>query len=169
MTYQRYGEDPNQCNNLEVHGFYRQPDPNKRDEEWTLLKYLTRLSPDPWFCIGDFNEVSSLSEKWGGRGRPTQQMKEFQKALEHCELSNLGYRGPKFTWSNCREGDEFIKEHLDRGIANLGWCEVYPDVEIVVEASSTSDHVVLKAWLNGKQRRSSRQSIFQYEAQWALE
>lgn len=45
-------------------------------------------------------------------------MRDFQLALDECDLANLGYRGPKYTWSNFREGDEFTKERLDKGVAN---------------------------------------------------
>jgi hypothetical protein len=81
----------------------------------------------------------------------------------------LGYRGPKFTWSNCREGSAFIKEWLDRIVVNLGWCELFPDVEVIVEASTTSDHAVVEVYLNGKQAGNSTTRLFKYEACWTLD
>ena len=99
-------------------GFYGQLDGSKRSEGWELLKHLATLTIEPWLCIGDFNEVLTMSEKWGGGGRANSQMREFQLALETCDFSDLGYIGPKFTWSNCRDNNEFIKERLDRGVAN---------------------------------------------------
>ena len=149
--------------------FYEHPDLTKRDEAWNLFKFLSKLTPNLWFCIGDFNETMSPSKKWGGKGRPNQQMRQFQANLEQCELLDLGYKGPKFTWTNCREGNEFIKERIDRGTANIGWCDMYLDVEVVVETSSTSDHVVLEVWLNGRLKRTAKSRGFQFEAQWALE
>ena len=47
-------------------GFYGQPDVAKRNEGWDLLKHLAKLAPEPWLCIGDFNEVLTMIEKWGG-------------------------------------------------------------------------------------------------------
>jgi hypothetical protein len=82
-------------------------------------------------------------EKWGGGGRANSQMREFQIALEFCDFSNLGYIGPKFTWSNCQDDHEFIKERLDRGVANTSWRELFSEAEISVEAVTTSDHAVL--------------------------
>jgi hypothetical protein len=38
-----------------------------------------------------------MLEKWGGRGKSNQQMREFQLTLEQCELLDLGFRGSKFT------------------------------------------------------------------------
>ena len=71
--------------------------------------------------MGDFNEVVSLSEKLGGGGRSSSQMRDFQLALEEFNLVDQGYWGPKYTWSNYREGYEFTKERLDRGVANNEW------------------------------------------------
>ena len=99
-------------------GFYGHPDVNKRQEAWSLLQFLARLTPEPWLCIGDFNEVLTQLEKWGGRERPVKQMQDFQVTLEKCELSDMGFTGPKFTWSNSRENQVFIKERLDRGVVN---------------------------------------------------
>jgi exonuclease III len=82
-------------------GFYGHPNPSKRYEAWALLEYLARQSTTPWVCIGDFNEVVDLSEIWGARGRARSQMTAFQNALENCGLADLGFSGPKFTWTNC--------------------------------------------------------------------
>jgi hypothetical protein len=47
-------------------GFYGHPNPSRRHEAWTLLKFLARYDPLPWVCIGDFNEVANGTKKWGG-------------------------------------------------------------------------------------------------------
>jgi hypothetical protein len=65
-------------------------------------------------------------------------MEAFQNTLEECRLSDLGYRSPKFTWSNCREGDDFTKERFDRVVANCGRCQFF--VEVSVGAAVWSDH-----------------------------
>lgn len=133
--------------------FYGHPNAAKCQEAWNLRKILGRLTPSPWLCIGDFNEVVSLSEKWGGGGRQNNQMRNFQSVLNDCELSDLGFRGPKYTWSNCWEGFEFIKERLDRGVANSAWCDLFPAVEVWVESSTNSDHAVLTLCLKGMQQQ----------------
>ena len=79
-------------------GFYGHPDASKRVEAWALLKHLAHMDSALWVCIGDFNEILTLEEKWGGRGHPNSQMEAFQQTLENCGLSDLGYWGPKFTW-----------------------------------------------------------------------
>jgi hypothetical protein len=123
--------------NSDIHwkftGFYGHPDAVKRHEAWDLLRKLRRFQPIPWICIGDFNEVVGMDEKMGGSVRSENQIKNFQSVLTDCELADLGYRGPKYTWSNCQEGQALIKERLDRGVANLAWCDLFPDAEVWVD------------------------------------
>lgn len=51
-------------------GFYGHSDINERQETWDLLQFLAWLTPNPWLCIGNFYEVLTQSEKWGGEARP---------------------------------------------------------------------------------------------------
>jgi hypothetical protein len=62
------------------------------------------MEPSPWFCLGDFNEIFSLDEKYGGSGCQRELMENFQRTLDECGLSELGYQGPNFTWNNSKEG-----------------------------------------------------------------
>ncbi|XP_059428496.1 uncharacterized protein LOC132162251 [Corylus avellana] len=50
--------------------FYGHPETSKREEAWSLLRYLATLGPEMWACMGDFNEILESSEKCGGGGRP---------------------------------------------------------------------------------------------------
>jgi hypothetical protein len=127
------------------------------------------VASDPWVCIGDFNEVLAISEKLGSNIQQINLMQAFQQTLEVCALTDLGFVGPKFTSSNCQEGIALIKEHLDRGVANLAWRNLFLKAEVVVSVSTCSDHAPL--FLNliqstGGARHTPR---FFYEASWALE
>lgn len=84
--------------NLQV--FYRNLEVAKRREAWALLRYLTRSNPLPLFCFGDFNEIINLTKKRGATTKPNCQMEDFKSALEHSQLSDLGFRCPKFNWNN---------------------------------------------------------------------
>jgi hypothetical protein len=67
-------------------------------------------------------------------------MEDFQRALEDCSLSDLGFSGPKFTWSNGCDGAAFTQERLDRVVANSEWCEYFKEVKVAVLARRSSDH-----------------------------
>lgn len=45
-------------------------------------------------------------------------MLDFREVLTDCALMDLGFRGPKYTWCNKREGTNSISERLDRFMAN---------------------------------------------------
>jgi hypothetical protein len=73
----------------------------------------------------------------------------FQRCASYCELSDLGARGPFFTWHNGQEGNFFTQERLNRATASLEWCFLFSGMEVVFEASLTSDHSPLTIALKG--------------------
>ena len=90
--------------------------------------------------------------------------------LEDCHLSDLGYMGSKFTWSNCRQDAGFTKEWLDCAIANTGWCRLFKRVEVHILAARTSDHkpmFITCLDVEGDQVRGKRRPKF--EARWLLD
>lgn len=90
--------------------FYGHPDPTKRHESWALLSHLKTFDPLMWLCLGDFNEIIAQSEKFGASLRRESQMEAFRVVLKECQLSDLGFKGSKFTWLNCRQDGIFTKE-----------------------------------------------------------
>lgn len=44
-------------------GFYGNSDRGHRHESWQLLRHLSKVSPLPWCCLGDFNDILAASEK----------------------------------------------------------------------------------------------------------
>jgi hypothetical protein len=95
-------------------------------------------------------------------------MEAFQTTLDDCRLMDLGYRGKKFTWNNGREGEEFIKERLDRVVANKEWCAIFPKVDIWVQEELSSDHCPVSVTLK-ETMRNQRRACFRHEARWAHE
>ena len=56
------------------------------------------MSSLPWLVIGDFNDLTGMSEKEGGSFRPRQQMMNFVETIDYCRLKDIGFIGPCFTW-----------------------------------------------------------------------
>jgi hypothetical protein len=137
---------------------------------WELLEHLKSYTPSPWLCLGDFNEITSQEEKVGGAVRNERQMQLFRNVLETCNLHDLGYRGAKYTWTNCRYGGGFIKERIDRVVANTEWSAIYREVVVDVLAARSSDHKpILVNFGLGERFQPMKHRRFKFEAKWHLD
>ena len=63
--------------------------------------------------MGDFNEIVCFGEQLGAVSKTERQMEDFKEVLEECSLSDLGFKGPLFTWNNGCPDDAFTQERLD--------------------------------------------------------
>jgi hypothetical protein len=133
-----------------------------------LLRHLCSLEPIPWLCVGDFNEIVKFSEIKGTTSRNRRQMEDFQRALEDCQLCDLGFKGSKYTWNNGREGDAFTQGRLDRAVANSEWRTKFVDVEVLVMARRSLDHHPLLLLMKNEQVTGRhRLRPFRMENRWA--
>ncbi|KAF7816694.1 reverse transcriptase [Senna tora] len=78
---------------------YGSPSRDRRKILWANLVNLSSLHNLPWLVGGDFNEILSSDEKWGG---------------------------PKFTWCNKRPNGQIVFERLDRFLGNAAWVNLFP-------------------------------------------
>ena len=135
-----------------------------------LLEHLKALTRGPWLCIGDFNEIVAQSEKWGAMLRCPRQIEKFQAAVEVRHLTDIGYKGSRFTWNNSREDEHFIKERLDRALVNRRWCSMFNEQEVQVLAARLSDHKpLLVLFGNSSEGNPRRRKGFKFEASWTME
>lgn len=95
------------------------------------------------------------------------QMNDFCSTLEDCLLSDLGFKGPRFTWNNGREGRGFTQERLDRAVANLEWCNLFNNVVVEVLASWSSDHNPILISFSAGGERLTKGRNFRVEASWS--
>ncbi|WVZ57425.1 hypothetical protein U9M48_007811 [Paspalum notatum var. saurae] len=122
-------------------GVYGEPKMEEKGKTWRLLRLLNKQYSKPWLCLGDFNEILFEYEKVGGQPKPMGCMQRFQKALEDCNLVDLGFVGDVFTWRNHHHrADRYIKERLDRAVACAEWRRLFPLVQVVNGDPRHSDH-----------------------------
>ncbi|CAM8948104.1 unnamed protein product [Rhodiola kirilowii] len=145
--------------------FYGDPKVSGRKHSWTLLRRLCTMSNLPWMVIGDFNEVVCDDEVKGTRPRQVWQMNNFREALKDCGLSDLGFRGYLFTFSNRREGEHEMRARLDRAVADDHWRNSFPNAMISHCHLLTSDHQMLILDTEGSYFKR-RKKPFRFEAMW---
>ncbi|KAL0303116.1 UNVERIFIED_CONTAM: hypothetical protein Sradi_6179700 [Sesamum radiatum] len=119
-------------------------------------------------CVqGILNEILSQDEKTGAP-RPRKQIEEFRDCLLDCQLSDLGFRGAKFTWSNHREGAANVFVRLDRACASPDWTSLFPAASVMTEKARGSDHAPLVISLDARLLSSDkrRRKLFRFEAMW---
>ena len=54
----------------------------------------------------------------GGRTVSINRSFLFKECLDKCNMVDMGFNGPKFTWTNRREISSLIQERIDRFFMN---------------------------------------------------
>ncbi|KAL0427154.1 UNVERIFIED_CONTAM: hypothetical protein Slati_2890200 [Sesamum latifolium] len=148
-------------------GVYGEPDTQQRQSTWDLLARLHSQSHQVWLCAGDFNEILDQSKKSGGQPRPNWQIQNFRRALDNCELVDIGCTGSPFTWSNRHCAPNTVLERLDRACANVGWTQLFPKASVKHESVNCSDHSALIIRLVDKPEYATRHTQpWRFEAAW---
>ncbi|KAG6624935.1 hypothetical protein CIPAW_16G060700 [Carya illinoinensis] len=80
-------------------------------------------------------------------------MLDFQQMLLDCELRDLDFCGPKYTWCNGRQDAAQVFKRLDRFFGNNSWCNLFNRAFVTHGSISYSDHLPLWIELEGVQPR----------------
>lgn len=137
------------------------------DEFKHALRYNFRaffhVYDGPWLTFGDYNEIITTKEKFGGKKHSSKRMHDFNCLLNDCNLLDLGFNGPKYTWSNYRKSNLNL-ERLDRFLANPSWIAHFPNNIVTHLPRTTSDYCPIMINLNPNQTR--RTKSFKLESMW---
>lgn len=91
-------------------------------------------------CIGDFNEVSFIWEKQGGREVSSNRMECFNNFISNSGLIDLEFKGINYAWTNKRVGKDNLRERIDKALANTDWRLKFPMAQVFHEPIVGSDH-----------------------------
>lgn len=64
---------------------------------WDNLQIFSTNHNSPWLLCGDFNEVTTSNEKFGGSPINTNRSATFNKCLHNINMIDLGFAGSHFT------------------------------------------------------------------------
>ncbi|KAL2924189.1 Alpha-N-acetylglucosaminidase [Bienertia sinuspersici] len=154
---------------------------NKQLAQWNLLllygsyianlpqvwEYVSRQlasSPLPCLIQGDFNQIESSDQKWGGTDYilGVQVFKDWKTTWE---LTDVPFHGVPFTWCNNRDGDNRLYQCLDRATATQDWIQLYPDATMVNFPITPSYHSPIM--LNMQPPQQKRRTRIQMNS-WSL-
>ncbi|OVA03139.1 hypothetical protein BVC80_8383g2 [Macleaya cordata] len=113
---------------------------------------------------GDFNVVSNLTERLGGRLALNQSIEDFNEFIDNNELVDGGFIGSKYTWCNNQQGSRRIWARLDRVLINSAWVRLFPKISVQHQARICSDHSPLVVRLHSHIRRGP--SPFKFQRMW---
>ena len=119
---------------------YASPRSEERSILWDNLAKVAELHKLPWVMAGDFNEPLVDGDKFGGRGVSINRSLAFKDCLDKCSMVDLGFSGPRYTWTNKRDFSNLILERIDRYFMNPDWCMLYPEAKVTHLPRCHSDH-----------------------------
>ena len=144
---------------------YAPPQFYKRKSFWDYLQNLALNIALPWVLMGDFNDMTSDDEKLGGLPVNRSRIAAFRNCIDICGLIDLGFHGPRFTWTNKSPvWQTTIKERLDRGLGNAEWLMLFPSTQIHHLPRVKSDYCPILVDTNPFERYPSKP--FRFEQMW---
>ncbi|XP_061351884.1 uncharacterized protein LOC133296846 [Gastrolobium bilobum] len=140
---------------------YGSPRRLERKLLWAELEVINNSILEPWLLLGDFNSILHASEKVGGKEVCWDSMKEMQLCLSRCDIHDLGYKGPDFTWKHGR-----LHERMDRACTNEDWNIAWPDKFTIHLPFFNSDHRPILICDDGQSRPGDYSRRFKFLAAW---
>lgn len=138
---------------------------------WNNLKEFNQHHHFAWLLCGDFNEVSSSAEKFGGNHINIRRSNTFNNCLNSLGMIDLGFAGSRFTWinkpklhNNINSSKFLIMECLDKFLANDKWIHLFEDSTVQHLPHTHSDHCPII--LNLTKPFSKPTPTFRLETMW---
>lgn len=143
---------------------YGSTNPLMRNALWDQLSMIN-CADSAWMLVGDFNCTLSQMDKKGGRPfLDCPSSRSLHNLTFKQGLIDLGFSGPRFTWSNNRKSLGLVQVRLDRAFGNSKFLELFPAVSIKHLARTGSDHSPLLITTKAPHRKF--QSVFRFEHFW---
>ena len=90
---------------------------------------------------------------------------EYTNCMDYCNLFDLGFTGPKFTWTNKRDLPGLIQGRLDRDWANPNWKTCFPKALVKHLVRINSNHCPLLLSLDNPPN-SLGERPFRFQLMW---
>ncbi|KAL4610263.1 hypothetical protein ACB092_08G038700 [Castanea dentata] len=118
---------------------------------WDNLAKVAGLHSLPWVIAGDFNEILTNGDKFGGNPVSVSRALRFQECLNSCRMIDISFNGPRYTWSNYRPLSQLIQGRIDRVFVNPVWNSLFPEAAVFHLEKTHFDHCPIKLCLESNQ------------------
>ncbi len=132
-----------------------------------VTNFVVQSNHRPTFCMGDLNDIMYDNEKLSCSPVNSSRISQFPRHIHNLGLIDLGYNGPAYTWSNKKNGCDLVLERLDRCLANVEWCMLFPHTTVYHLPMLYSDHAPIIAILNPIHHHPKKS--FKFENWWISE
>jgi hypothetical protein len=105
---------------------YGEPKGSERHYMWTTLRRIKDNANLPWLMLGDFNKTMWQHEHFSESKRSEKRMRNFRRILAHCNLHDIDFTGPPWTFDNRQKGRKNVRARLDRAVASHCWTNLFP-------------------------------------------
>lgn len=110
----------------------------------------------PWCIIGDINAIASVKEKIGEIPYHLNKNLDFLTMIEDCGLTDLGYYGPRHTWSYKRGPCSIVQKRLDKCLVNDKRLTLFPATTVTHLDFVGLDHSPLHMEMHVRQETGKR-------------
>ncbi|XP_033145007.1 uncharacterized protein LOC117133065 [Brassica rapa] len=138
-----------------------------REQVWERLTRYGLSRSEPWFIIGDLNEITGNHEKDRGSMRGADSFIPFNNMIRNSGLLEFSARGNKMSWQGRRgkgKGAVMVRCRLDRALANDEWHTLFSCSFTEYLGMVASDHRPVVAYLEDKVHR--RKGHFRFDKRW---
>ncbi|CAL1353204.1 unnamed protein product [Linum trigynum] len=120
---------------------YASPRHNLQRFLWNSIFGSSEEIELPWLLTGDFNTIKDPSEQ-AGPATPDiyRRCKRFSDRISQAKLIDLGFSGPRFTWTRGDTPSSDKASCIDRSLCNAAWNAVFPDSTVNHLPQLHSDH-----------------------------
>ncbi|KAJ8431281.1 hypothetical protein Cgig2_007614 [Carnegiea gigantea] len=145
---------------------YGNPHVQVRERLWTELHQFSAQCSIPWLVARDFNETTSMEERNHGGSDTLRRCTKFKFWIENTGLIDLGFSGPKFTWSRGRCWETRKCARLDRALCKREWRTRFQEGAVRHLIQSHSDHNPLLISTLGFTSQSRGKKPFRFQGAW---
>lgn len=140
--------------------------PQDLQKKLDLLDSITTLNSvrsfPLWICGGDFNIITTLEEKSGGKSKLEGDSIGLKDFIHRNQLMDLQTSNGMYTWTNKRRGPQHIASRLDRFLMSDNVVHLGGDFHASIMPQVGSDHWPIMLQWSRLGSRCNRPFRFEY-------